>query len=57
MDIQPTQTTENPISSTEKCKLIIFLIITLSIVAYLGLCVRILFTAQYNYPTTYPCEK
>ena len=57
MDIQPTQTTENPISSTEKCKLIIFLIITLGIVAYLGLCVRILFTAQYTYPTTSACEK
>ena len=57
MDIQPTQTTENPISSCEKCKLVIFLIITLGIVAYLGLCARILFTAQYNYPTTYPCEK
>ena len=57
MDIQPTETTENPISSYEKCKLVIFLVITLGTVAYLGLCVRILFTSQYNYPTAYPCEK
>ena len=57
MDTQPTQAPEVPLSFCAKCELVIFLIITLSIVAYIGLCARILLTAQYNYPSDSPCEK
>ena len=57
MDNQPPQDPEVPISLFVKCKLVIFLILTLSIVAYIGLCARIFFTAQYNYPSESPCEK
>ena len=57
MDSENIQTSENPISSTERCKLILFLIIILCIIAYLGLCARILVTAQYTYPPSYSCKE
>ena len=57
METQPTQTSEVPLTFSEKCKLVIFLVVTLSIVGYIGICLRVLLTAQYNYPSDTPCEK
>ena len=57
METQPTQTSEVPLTFSEKCKLVIFLVVTLSIVGYIGICLRVLLTAQYNYPSDTSCEK
>ena len=57
METQQTQIPEDSLTSNEKCKLVTFLVVILCIVGYIGICLRVLLTAQYNYPPHTVCEK
>ena len=47
---------EAPFTFAEKCKLGIFLTICISIVIYIGLCLRAVYTMPFYYPETF-CDK
>ena len=57
METQPTQIPEDSLTSNERCKLVTFLVVILCIVGYIGVCLRVLLTAQFNYPPHTVCEK
>ena len=56
MESEPEIQTEAPTTFTEKCKLGIFLTIYISIVIYIGLCLRAVYTTPFYYPERF-CEK
>ena len=57
MEPQQRQIPENSLASSEKCKLVTFVVVILCIVGYVGVCLRVLLSAQFDYPPHTVCDK
>ena len=57
MEPQQGQIQENPLTFSEKCKLVTFVIVVLCIVAYVGVCLKTLLSVQFHYPPHTVCDQ
>ena len=57
MEPQQGQQEENPLTFSEKCKLVAFVTVVVCIVAYVGICLKTLLSLQFYYPPQTVCDQ
>ena len=57
MEIQQETQRENSMTFNEKCKLAIFLFVFISIVCYIGICLRTIYSIRFHYPSQTDCDQ